>query len=222
MKKVIILSFLFVFIAKVFAQITPSVKVIPTTTPPVKVYEKPQIKKQIVLPIGAKLALVVLFSSLITSKNWGSERNWNSNQSFVSDLITDIKFIANGSCFWIKQGCIFNDWGNSKNVFYNPMGPGDNNFPKITFWRATCDLIPTVILKEKITDNRNIFKAAYPTKKCSMLYSLKGSKHKRNNDPRFIMLSVDAHGIEHHGKGGLNILNITSTEGDNTCGKLVL
>jgi hypothetical protein len=116
-------------------------------------------------------------------------------------------------------GWIFNDWGNSNNVFYNPMGPGDNNFPKITFWGATGNMMPTGVLKEKITAIRDVFKAAYPNPQgCSMLYSLKAAKEKINSSPRFIMLSIDAHGIEHDGKGGLNTLNIASTQGDNKYG----
>jgi hypothetical protein len=134
-------------------------------------------------------------------------------------LVTNAQQLKGTAALDKTGGWIFNDWGNSNNVFYNPMGPGDNNFPKITFFGATGNMMPTGVLKEKITAIRDIFKAAYPNPQgCSMLYSLKAAKEKTNNDPRFIMLSIDAHGIEHDGKGGLAALNIASHQGDNKYG----
>ncbi len=116
-------------------------------------------------------------------------------------------------------GWIFRDWGNSNNVFYNAMGPGDNNFPKITFFGATGNMMPTGVLKEKITAIRDVFKTAYPNPQgCSMLYKLSADKDKSNSNPRFIVFSIDAHGIEHDGNGGLSKVNIASTQGDNKFG----
>ncbi len=116
-------------------------------------------------------------------------------------------------------GWIFVDWGNSNNILYNPLGPGDKNFPKITFFGATGSMIPDAPLKEKLTQLRDIFKEAYPNPQGhSILYKLSASKEKIPANPRFITLSMDAHGIENDGKGGLNQLNIASTQGDNKFG----
>lgn len=112
-------------------------------------------------------------------------------------------------------GWIFNDWGNSSNTFYNPMGPGDDNFPEMTFFGAIGNLSPSGKLKEKLTAIRDIFKAAYPNPQgCSMLYQFAADKNKKDSTPRFIRFSITACGLEHDGKGGLHTVNIAAHQGD--------
>lgn len=112
-------------------------------------------------------------------------------------------------------GWVFYDWGNSSSVFHNPLGPGDKNFPKITFSGATGSMIPVSPLKEKLTQLRDIFKETYPNPQGhSILYKLTANKEKIPANPRFISLGMFAHGIENDGKGGLTQLNIAATQGD--------
>jgi hypothetical protein len=104
MKKISILNFLFVVAANVLAQQAPGVKITPALTPPIKVYEKPQIKKQIVVPVEPKLTPLPSFSTILTTSNWIGDRTWYDNQAAHVDVVTDIKFDANGTCTWTKQG----------------------------------------------------------------------------------------------------------------------
>jgi hypothetical protein len=116
-------------------------------------------------------------------------------------------------------GWVFNDWGNSNNIIYNPLGPGDKNFPKITFFGATGSLVPDAALKEKLTQLRDIFKEAYPNPQGhSILYQLSAAKEKLPGNPRFISMAMFAKGIENDGKGGLTQMNIASTQGDRKFG----
>jgi hypothetical protein len=116
-------------------------------------------------------------------------------------------------------GWVFNDWGNSNNIIYNPLGPGDKNFPKITFFGATGSLIPDAPLKAKLTQLRDIFKEAYPNPQGhSILYQLSAAKEKLPGNPRFVSLAMFAKGIENDGKGGLTQMNIASTQGDRKFG----
>ncbi len=94
------------FVATVFAQQTPGVKITPQSTPPIKVYEKPQIKKQIILPVEPKQTPLpnINFATYITTVEWQGVRTWMNAQNGYADNVTSILFDTKGSCMWVKQG----------------------------------------------------------------------------------------------------------------------
>jgi hypothetical protein len=106
-KKIIILSISLcfcVFMGKSFAQQTPGVKITPATTPPIKVYEKPQIKKQIVLPVDSKPTLLPTFETTITTVQWGGQRWWSDGINGYSEAIVTMQFNKDKTVSWSKQG----------------------------------------------------------------------------------------------------------------------
>jgi hypothetical protein len=109
MKKIILLSMAFclsAFSVNVFAQVTPGIATTPSATPPLKVYEKPQIKKQIVLPAEPKQKPIpkINFATFITTVEWQGVRTWMDAQNGYTDNATGILFDAKGTCTWVKQG----------------------------------------------------------------------------------------------------------------------
>jgi hypothetical protein len=103
-KKIFVLLYFCVFVANAFAQVTPGVKITPATTPPIKVYEKPQIKKQIVLPLEPKQTLLPPFETTIIASEWKGQRWWADSIGGYSEGIVTMQFNKDKTVSWVKQG----------------------------------------------------------------------------------------------------------------------
>jgi hypothetical protein len=88
----------------VFAQVNPGVKITPATPPPIKVYEKPQIKKQIVMPIEPKQTVLPSFETTITTTEWSGQRWWSDGINGYSEAILSMQFNKDKTVSWKKQG----------------------------------------------------------------------------------------------------------------------
>jgi hypothetical protein len=104
MKKIFLLLYFCVSVANAFAQVTPGVKITPASTPPVKVYEKPQIKKQIALPVEPKLTPLPSFETTITAVQWSGQRWWADGINGYSEAIVSMQFSKDKTVSWSKQG----------------------------------------------------------------------------------------------------------------------
>jgi hypothetical protein len=105
-KKIILLLCICISVANIFAQQIPGVIITPQSTPPIKVYEKPQIKKQIIMPLEPKQTPLpnINFATFITTMEWKGARTWNDAQFGYVDSVTSIVFDSKGGCTWVKQG----------------------------------------------------------------------------------------------------------------------
>jgi hypothetical protein len=105
MKKTILLILVVAAITNTsYAQQIPGGVITPQSTPPIKVYEKPQIKKQIVLPANPKQTTLPSFESMITTVHWSGQLWWNDASAGYSDGITLMQFAKDKSVTWSKQG----------------------------------------------------------------------------------------------------------------------
>ncbi len=105
MKKTITLLLLIAAIAtESNAQQIPGVKITPQTTPPIKVYEKPQIKKQIILSTDPKLTPLPSFETMLTTFQWNGQLWWTDSNFGHSDGITTMQFNKDKTVTWSKQG----------------------------------------------------------------------------------------------------------------------
>jgi hypothetical protein len=103
MKKIFLLLYFCVSVANAFAQVTPGVKITPATTPPIKVYEKQQIKKQIVMPAEPKLTPLPSFETIITSVQWSGQRWWSDATNGYSEAIVSMQFNKDKTVSWSNQ-----------------------------------------------------------------------------------------------------------------------
>ena len=63
---------------------------------------------------------------------------------------------------------------------------------------------PSPLMRDKLLQIRDLFVSAYPKPLGhSMLYDLKLSRQKSENDPLGMYLTINGHGLEYDGKGGL-------------------
>jgi hypothetical protein len=109
---------------------------------------------------------------------------------------------------------LFFDSRNSGFRTFNPLGQGDKNFPVMTTTVAE-HLMPNTVLSQKLTKLRDIFQASYPNSQGhSIIYRIRANKDKFFDNPRVLQFSMDPHGPENDGKGGLEPLNAEKSQGD--------
>ena len=112
-------------------------------------------------------------------------------------------------------GWLFFNSRNSNFRVFDALGPGDPSFPEITNSSPHGSFKPDDALKDKLTQLRDIFKAAYPNPQGhSIVYSISTRGEKSAEFPRPLTFKIYSHGLEHDGKGGLTPLNLESSQGD--------
>lgn len=104
MKKVTILFMFCVIATQSNAQQVPGTVITPQTAPPKKVYEKPQIKKQILLPAAPKQTIIQSFETSITMQQWQGQLWWTDAAGGYSDGIITMQFNKDKTVSWSKQG----------------------------------------------------------------------------------------------------------------------
>ena len=131
----------------------------------------------------------------------------SATQSFAQTKAGEAMLDATGG--WIHYLS-----NNSSYRVYNHLGPGDAGFPTMSIFGGLGTAAPNAALAAKLKTLQAIFQSACPKPQGHCLtYGISTRKDVPESQPRFVIFSINAKGLESDGKGGVAPINVAASQG---------